>query len=118
MARVIVGYEKHMHCVHEQGEGASGVKAYVEEKGLAQISDPAQIGKMLDSIIEAHPKELESFRSGKTKIQGYFSGYALLRLFLLDQLAKDLTYFIGLPECQGCILYDTPKLLSYSAGSH
>ena len=50
------------------------MKAYVEEKGLAQISDPVQIGQMLDSIIEAHPKELESFRSGKTKIQGYFSG--------------------------------------------
>lgn len=57
-----------------QGEGASGVKAYVEKQGLAQISDPAQIGQMLDSIIEAHPKELESFRAGKTKIQGYFSG--------------------------------------------
>ena len=119
MALVVVGYEKHMSSVHEQGEGASGVKAYVEEKGLAQISDPAQIGKMLDSIIEAHPKELESFRSGKTKIQGYFSGYALLHSFSLDQLLqKMLTYFIGLPECQRCILHDTPKLLSYSAGFH
>ena len=58
-----------------QGEASEGVKEYVESRGLAQISDPAQIGEMLDSIIQAHPKELEQFRSGKTKIQGYFSGY-------------------------------------------
>ena len=57
-----------------QGDGASGVGKYVQDKGLAQISDLGKIGEMLDGIIEAHPKELESFRSGKTKIQGYFSG--------------------------------------------
>lgn len=50
------------------------MERYVNEKGLAQISDPTQIGEMLDKIIQAHPKELEQFRSGKTKVQGYFSG--------------------------------------------
>ena len=58
-----------------QGEANEGVKEYVESKGLAQISDPDQIGEMLDSIIQANPKQLEQFRSGKTKLQGYFSGY-------------------------------------------
>ena len=63
--------------MHSQGEAEGGVKEYVESKGLAQISDPAQIGEMLDSIIQANPKQLEQFRSGKTKLQGYFSGYVL-----------------------------------------
>lgn len=57
-----------------QGEAASGVKEYVESRGLAQISDPAVIGKMLDRILEGHPEQLDQFRSGKTKIQGFFSG--------------------------------------------
>jgi Asp-tRNA(Asn)/Glu-tRNA(Gln) amidotransferase B subunit len=59
-----------------QGAADGGVKEYVESQGLAQISDTSQIGEMLDKIIEAHPKELEQFRSGKTKIKGYFSGYS------------------------------------------
>lgn len=57
-----------------QGEAADGLKAYVEHKGLAQISDPAVIGEMLDRIIEAQPEQLEQFRAGKTKLQGFFSG--------------------------------------------
>jgi aspartyl-tRNA(Asn)/glutamyl-tRNA(Gln) amidotransferase subunit B len=60
-----------------QGAANGGVKEYVESQGLAQISDTSQIGEMLDSIIKAHPKELEQFRAGKTKIQGYFSGCVL-----------------------------------------
>lgn len=60
-----------------QGAADGGVKEYVESQGLAQISDTSQIGEMLDKIIEAHPKELEQFRSGKTKIKGYFSGLAM-----------------------------------------
>ena len=58
-----------------QGEATAGVKEYVEERGLAQISDPQVIGRMLDSILEGHPEQLAQFRSGKTKIQGFFSGY-------------------------------------------
>lgn len=57
-----------------QGEASEGLKAYVESKGLAQISDPVAIGEMLDRIIAAQPEQLEQFRAGKTKLQGFFSG--------------------------------------------
>lgn len=50
------------------------MREYVEKKGMAQISDPVQIGQMLDKIIAEHPDELQQFRAGKTKLQGYFSG--------------------------------------------
>ena len=63
-----------IECGCTQGKATNGVKQYVEKKGLAQISDPQAIGEMLDSIISAHPDELQQFRSGKTKVQGYFSG--------------------------------------------
>jgi aspartyl-tRNA(Asn)/glutamyl-tRNA(Gln) amidotransferase subunit B len=49
-------------------------KAIVAEKGLTQISDPAQLNAMIDEVLVENPKELEQFRNGKTKLQGFFVG--------------------------------------------
>jgi aspartyl-tRNA(Asn)/glutamyl-tRNA(Gln) amidotransferase subunit B len=49
-------------------------KAMVEERGLSQISDPAQIEAMIDEVLAAHPEELEAYRGGKKKLQGFFVG--------------------------------------------
>ncbi len=49
-------------------------KELVERKGLIQISDTAQLEAMIDEVIAANPKELEQFRNGKTKLQGFFVG--------------------------------------------
>ncbi len=59
-----------------QGEGASGVAALVEAKGLAQISDPAALAAIVDAVLAASPEQLKKFRGGKTKLQGYFVGRA------------------------------------------
>jgi len=88
-------------CLLLQGVGNGGVKDYVESQGLAQISDTTQIGEMLDSIIQAHPKELEQFRSGKTKIQGYFSGYVSLLFRLILATVQNLVRIL----CN--LLYET-----------
>jgi aspartyl-tRNA(Asn)/glutamyl-tRNA(Gln) amidotransferase subunit B len=49
-------------------------KALVEKQGLTQISDPAAIEAMIDQVLQAHPQELEQYRAGKTKLQGFFVG--------------------------------------------
>lgn len=49
-------------------------KELVESKGLIQISDTAQLEAMIDEVIAANPKELEQYRNGKTKLQGFFVG--------------------------------------------
>lgn len=49
-------------------------KALVEQQGLTQISDPAAIAAMIDQVLQAHPQELEQYRAGKTKLQGFFVG--------------------------------------------
>lgn len=49
-------------------------KAIVEEKGLGMISDPAAIEAIVDALLAAHPEEVEAFRGGKTKLQGFFVG--------------------------------------------
>jgi aspartyl-tRNA(Asn)/glutamyl-tRNA(Gln) amidotransferase subunit B len=54
-------------------------KALVEERGLSQISDPAQIEAMIDEVLAAHPEELEAYRGGKKKLQGFFVGQLMKR---------------------------------------
>jgi len=46
----------------------------VESKGLTQISDPDTLNGMIAEVLEAHPKELEQYRNGKTKLKGFFVG--------------------------------------------
>jgi len=62
-----------------QGAGGDGVKALVEAKGLVQISDPAALQAIIDKVLAANPAQLEQYRAGKTKLQGFFVGCARLR---------------------------------------
>ncbi len=52
-------------------------QAIVEEKGLAQVSDRSVIEKIVDQVIADNPKQLEQYRSGKTKVFGYFVGQVM-----------------------------------------
>ncbi len=54
-------------------------KDLVEEKGLAMISDSASILPIIDELIIEHPKEVESFKNGKTKLLGFFVGQLMKR---------------------------------------
>ncbi len=55
-------------------EQGGSPKAIVEAKGLGMISDPAMITKVVMELLAAHPAEVEAFRGGKTKLQGFFVG--------------------------------------------
>lgn len=52
-------------------------KLLVERKGLTQISDPATLAVIIDEVLQAHPKELEQYRNGKTKLLGFFVGQVM-----------------------------------------
>jgi aspartyl-tRNA(Asn)/glutamyl-tRNA(Gln) amidotransferase subunit B len=52
-------------------------KELVEKKGLIQISDTAELEKIVDEIIAACPKEAEKFRSGKGNMKGFFVGQVM-----------------------------------------
>ncbi|KGG13339.1 MULTISPECIES: Asp-tRNA(Asn)/Glu-tRNA(Gln) amidotransferase subunit GatB [Prochlorococcus] len=49
-------------------------KDIVEKKGLGMISDPKLITSMVIELLESNPQEVEAFRGGKTKLQGFFVG--------------------------------------------
>ena len=56
---------------------AGGVKAYVEGQGLVQISDVAALEAIVDRVLTANPGQLEQYRGGKTKLQGFFVGQVM-----------------------------------------
>ena len=53
--------------------------ALVEARGLGMISDPAAITAIVDELLAAHPAEVEAFRGGKNKLQGFFVGQLMKR---------------------------------------
>lgn len=57
-----------------------------------QITDPAEIEKMVIKVISENPKQLEQYRSGKTKLQGYFAGqvWQIRICILLKALPREL----------------------------
>ena len=55
-------------------EKGGSAKALVEERGLGMISDPEAIEALVEELLAEHPEEVESYRGGKTKLQGFFVG--------------------------------------------
>jgi len=52
-------------------------EAIVKEQGLVQVTDTASIEKAIAEVIAANPKQLEQYRSGKTKVFGFFVGQVM-----------------------------------------
>jgi aspartyl-tRNA(Asn)/glutamyl-tRNA(Gln) amidotransferase subunit B len=49
----------------------------VEEQGLVQVSDTAEIDALIDDVIAANPDQLASYRSGKEALLGFFVGQVI-----------------------------------------
>jgi len=58
---------------------ASGKSAedIIKEKSLAQVSDTSLIEKIIDDILAANKSQVDEYRSGKTKVFGFFVGAAM-----------------------------------------
>ncbi|WP_457643583.1 Asp-tRNA(Asn)/Glu-tRNA(Gln) amidotransferase subunit GatB [Persephonella sp.] len=52
-------------------------KVIVEEKGLKQVSDEGELRKIIEEILQNHPAEVEKYRSGNTKLMGFFVGQVM-----------------------------------------
>jgi aspartyl-tRNA(Asn)/glutamyl-tRNA(Gln) amidotransferase subunit B len=49
----------------------------VEEKGLIQITDTGAIEDIVAQVVSRHPKEVEAYQNGKTKLMGFFVGQVM-----------------------------------------
>ncbi|KAL2920554.1 Glutamyl-tRNA(Gln) amidotransferase subunit B chloroplastic/mitochondrial [Bienertia sinuspersici] len=52
------------------------VKGLIKEKNLVQVNS-AEIEKMIDKVLAENPKQVEQYRGGKTKLQGFFAGQVM-----------------------------------------
>jgi aspartyl-tRNA(Asn)/glutamyl-tRNA(Gln) amidotransferase subunit B len=46
----------------------------IADRGLAQVSDEAEIAAMVDEVIAANPDRVDAYRAGKTALAGFFVG--------------------------------------------
>jgi aspartyl-tRNA(Asn)/glutamyl-tRNA(Gln) amidotransferase subunit B len=51
----------------------------VEEEGLTQVSDSGTLEAWVDEVLLNHPAELERFRGGELRLQGFFMGQVMKR---------------------------------------
>jgi len=49
----------------------------IKDSGLAQVTDTTLIEKIIDEILAVHVSQLAEYRSGKTKVFGFFVGAAM-----------------------------------------
>jgi len=49
----------------------------VEEKGLAQISDEAQIEGIIDQVLADNPEQVDAYLAGADKLRGWFTGQVM-----------------------------------------
>jgi aspartyl-tRNA(Asn)/glutamyl-tRNA(Gln) amidotransferase subunit B len=49
-------------------------EAYVDQKGLSQISDSSALELAVDKILAENPEEVAAYKAGKTKLMGFFVG--------------------------------------------
>lgn len=49
----------------------------IQSRGLKQLSNPNEIEEMIGNILAANPSQVEAYRSGKTKMFGFFVGQVM-----------------------------------------
>jgi aspartyl-tRNA(Asn)/glutamyl-tRNA(Gln) amidotransferase subunit B len=61
-------------AMHKSGKGAA---ATVAELGLAQVSDEAAIGVVIDKVLAAEAAKVAEYRGGRDKLFGFFVGQVM-----------------------------------------
>lgn len=58
-------------------EHGGDAKKVVEEKGLVQLSDPAQLLPIITEILDNNAQSIEDFKNGKDRAVGFLVGQAM-----------------------------------------
>ncbi|HTQ53381.1 MAG TPA: Asp-tRNA(Asn)/Glu-tRNA(Gln) amidotransferase subunit GatB [Bryobacteraceae bacterium] len=57
--------------------GGEAAPAIIEREGLKQISDSGAIEKLIDTVLDQNPKQVEQYKSGKTTVLGFLVGQVM-----------------------------------------
>ncbi|MYE13108.1 MAG: Asp-tRNA(Asn)/Glu-tRNA(Gln) amidotransferase subunit GatB [Gammaproteobacteria bacterium] len=55
-------------------EEGGDVDAIIDARGLRQVSDADEIGRVVREVVNDHPEQVEQFRAGREKVLGFFVG--------------------------------------------
>jgi aspartyl-tRNA(Asn)/glutamyl-tRNA(Gln) amidotransferase subunit B len=58
----------------EMLDSGGNPNAIIEEKGLEQITDEKELGRIVDNLLDSNPQQVKQYRDGKTKVIGFFVG--------------------------------------------
>ena len=58
-------------------ESGRSAREIVDAEGLKQISDEDALRKLVDQVIAGNPKQVETYRKGKTGVLGFFVGQVM-----------------------------------------
>ncbi|MDM7994218.1 MAG: Asp-tRNA(Asn)/Glu-tRNA(Gln) amidotransferase subunit GatB [Acidobacteriota bacterium] len=61
----------------EMSKNPEEPSSIIQRLGLAQVSDEASLAAIIERIVAANPKQLAEFRSGKTRVLGFFVGQVM-----------------------------------------
>ncbi len=60
--------------MHRTGRTAPAI---IKEKGLALISDPARLNRVIDEVFQTHAESMAAYRAGKLELFGFFVGQVM-----------------------------------------
>ena len=58
----------------EMLDSGGNPNAIIEEKGLKQITDEKELGRIAENLLASNPQQVKQYRDGKTKVIGFFVG--------------------------------------------
>ena len=58
-------------------KGNQDPEEIINKKGLKQQSDPKELEKIIDKIVQSNLDKVEQYKSGKDKLFGFFVGQAM-----------------------------------------
>ncbi len=61
----------------EMFKSGKGALAIIEEQGLVQVSDTAEIDALIEEVIAANPDQVAAYRGGKETLIGFFVGQVI-----------------------------------------
>jgi aspartyl-tRNA(Asn)/glutamyl-tRNA(Gln) amidotransferase subunit B len=61
----------------EMTRGGEDPGTVIRRMGLVQVSDESSLNAIIDSILTANPKQVDEYRSGKTKVLGFLVGQVM-----------------------------------------
>ncbi|HTL06354.1 MAG TPA: Asp-tRNA(Asn)/Glu-tRNA(Gln) amidotransferase subunit GatB [Gemmatimonadales bacterium] len=75
----VVSHQAAKKVYAELAAGGGEPRHVAKRLGLLQVRDAGELERWVDEVIAAHPKEVERYRGGETKLLGFLTGQVMKR---------------------------------------